>query len=193
MHHSLTGPRTLWRHVGNVPRRPGVLATCRHSPAQSLNALFFGRFGCLVVLLAGCGKNPLGPVVPVSGKVTLNGKPLPAALVTFVPDPSKGNKVQASVFALVGTDGEYHLLTTTREEAGPRTGAPTGWYRVKVAPAMPANLPVPGGPPGKSVASTVKLSSIPARYQDANTTPISVEVRESAQAESYDLKLVTKK
>jgi hypothetical protein len=45
----------------------------------SLHAALLGCFAC--ILVAGCERN----VVPVSGRVTLNKKPLPGAVITFQP------------------------------------------------------------------------------------------------------------
>ncbi len=45
------------------------------------------------ILLAGCSKKDgPGKLVPVSGKITLNGKPLKEGTVTFVADRRQDNK-----------------------------------------------------------------------------------------------------
>src|SRR4051812_23399877 len=44
-----------------------------------------------VLLLSGCG-DTADTVVHVSGTVTVDGKPLPAGLIVFEPDPAKGKR-----------------------------------------------------------------------------------------------------
>ncbi|HOM17497.1 MAG TPA: hypothetical protein PLQ00_09220, partial [Thermoguttaceae bacterium] len=52
-----------------------------------------------VGFLAGCGGSgaKLPPLASVSGKVTLDGNPLPRGTVTFIPDESKGTKGPTAV------------------------------------------------------------------------------------------------
>jgi hypothetical protein len=161
------------------------------SPSPSVRRLL--SLLALALVLAGCGEDKLGPLVPVSGKVTLDGKPLTLALVTFIPDSSKGNKVEANVFAVVDANGEYKLVTTTRDRASPRQGASAGWYRVKITPAMPTQPTSLATSTGKLAAPAFKLSPVPAKYQDPSTSSLVVEVSESAPPGAYDFKLVSKK
>ena len=83
---------------------------------------------CLIlgalVLLAGCGSGP--KTVPVSGRVTLDNKPLANATLQFV--PVSGEK--ASELSAVGTtneNGEYSLVLNT--DSGTK-GAVVGKYKV---------------------------------------------------------------
>ena len=82
--------------------------------------------GCLAV--AGCGGVRR---IPVSGSVTLDGKPLDGGVLLFHPDESKGNTFRASCTGPV-KNGRYKLITTavTRQDTG--AGAPLGWYKVHV-------------------------------------------------------------
>jgi hypothetical protein len=62
-----------------------------------------------VVLLGGCGK-PYR-VAPVSGQVTLDGRPLPRASITFVPMASKENMNPGPTAAgMTDDDGCYTLI-----------------------------------------------------------------------------------
>jgi len=152
-----------------------------------------------LLAVAGCGGDNLGKVVPVSGKVTLDGTPLKSAVVTFVPDAAKGNKTKAGVFAMVDENGHYSLQSTP-EKGSPRDGAPLGWYKVKVMPGMSMNMGT-GGETAKVLDPTkVKskkdasgtpydLGQIPTKYRDEKTTTLSIEVVESPAAGAYDLKL----
>ena len=49
--------------------------------------------GCLLILAAGCGPSPDGPVrYQVSGTVTYDGQPVPNGFISFAPDSTAGNK-----------------------------------------------------------------------------------------------------
>ncbi|MFI4876263.1 MAG: hypothetical protein ACIALR_13020 [Blastopirellula sp. JB062] len=49
--------------------------------------------GIFCLLIGGCGSQPEGePRFRVSGKITFQGNPIPAGLVTFSPDASLGNR-----------------------------------------------------------------------------------------------------
>jgi hypothetical protein len=75
------------------------------------------------IVLTGCSSSPRPPTYPVTGTVTLQGKPLAGAAITFVPT---GDGEAAS--AITDSDGKYALTTW---EAG--DGARPGEYRVKVS------------------------------------------------------------
>src|SRR5437762_14187546 len=76
--------------------------------------------------LAGCGANP-PLLVPVTGKLTLNGRPLRRATVVFTPDRAKGGRGPQS-FDVTTDDGAFRLRTTEG------LGAVAGWHQVTVAP-----------------------------------------------------------
>jgi hypothetical protein len=73
----------------------------------------------------GCGGGP----VPVRGTVTLDGKPMAGATVTFLPEDAAGRQATATT----AEDGSFHLTTLA-----PRDGAMPGAYKVVVqhAPAQ---------------------------------------------------------
>src|SRR5262245_37542958 len=83
--------------------------------------------GALVLLLVlGCG----GPkLAPVSGRVTLNGKPLANAHVSFQPIAAPGEMNPGSgSYAITDADGRY----TLRVVEGDRPGAHIGKHRVEI-------------------------------------------------------------
>lgn len=51
-------------------------------------------FSCLisVIILAGCGSKESDSTVQMTGMVTFGGKPLPAGMIVFEPNPAKGNR-----------------------------------------------------------------------------------------------------
>ncbi len=71
-----------------------------------------------VVVIAGCSKGP--DLVPVSGKITLDGKPLPFGLVIF--QPSNGQLSQGEI-----NNGEFAMSTRS-----PGDGATVGLQLVSI-------------------------------------------------------------
>jgi hypothetical protein len=114
-----------------------LISCCQH-PMHNLHApgiiLARRRLGLGWVListllssLAGCGGNQPPPVVPVSGRITLDGKPLSNAEVNFA--PLADSRFPCSV-ARTDEQGRYSLhlsQDTTRE------GAVTGDHRVVIS------------------------------------------------------------
>jgi len=64
---------------------------------------------CWLVVLTGCGPKP-PRMAQVSGRVTLDGKPLPKASVTFVPMASKENQNPGKTAqGITDEEGRYQL------------------------------------------------------------------------------------
>ncbi len=88
----------------------------------------------LLIALAGCGSEEDSiTLYPVKGTVTLNGKPMAGATITFVPDAS--NVASTPGVDSTGPEGTYSIRFKSR------TGLSPGKYKVMVEPA----LTVPGG------------------------------------------------
>jgi hypothetical protein len=113
--------------------------------------------GFVVVLALGCGGGSKG-VVPVSGKVTLDGKPLPNATVMFSPIADPGS-IDAGPGSSAKTNekGEYTLQASTGKK-----GAQVGKHRVTISSLSPqiteGDERPRGGPP--------LVDKIPAKYRD---------------------------
>ena len=134
------------------------------------------------LLAAGCGDAPgVGKLFPVAGRITVNGEPLvaPTAMILFKPDAGRGNQ---SPFEPAGTpDAEGRYTLSTRG----KPGAPPGWYKVIVtATTLEADAPQ-----GKRAGRPHPKSLAPAKYGQAHTTDLAVEVVESPAPGAYDLKL----
>lgn len=90
----------------------------------------------LLCIFSGCGhRSNLPPLVPVSGKVTLDGKPIDANLrmqIQFIPDSSAGTHGPTGGGG-VAADGSYEIVT-----AG-QTGAIVGTHTVRIIakPSLP--------------------------------------------------------
>lgn len=97
-----------------------------------MNRIYFHVLVLLSLVLTGCGGAGFD-LAPVSGKVTLNGEPLPDAMVTFMPiggsgsvagPPSWGKTDAQGMYTLQTRDGEAgavvgrHLITITTESEG---------------------------------------------------------------------------
>ena len=117
--------------------------------------------------LAGCGHNPdLPPLAPVSGKVTLDGKPIDPRIrlhVQFIPDSASGTRGPAGSGG-VAEDGSYSIITAGED------GAIVGTHTVRVV-ARPS-------------------TSVLKRYENPKTSGLSVEVV-ADQENTIDLPLTS--
>lgn len=77
---------------------------------------------CLQALLfvLGCGSS--GKLAPVSGVVTLNGKPLANALVSFQPIASQGTSPGVGSYGTTDSAGKYSLRTADTDAPGAVVG-----------------------------------------------------------------------
>jgi hypothetical protein len=111
-------------------------------------------------VIAGCGT----PFAEVSGKATVEGKPLTKAGVFFSPD--KDNRVTEVPRGWLDADGKFHIQTADKK------GCPPGWYKVYLTIERKR---------GEIVQSPVN-----AKYLDPAKTDISVEVVANPQPGAYD-------
>ena len=121
----------------------------------------------LLFCLSGCGSS--SSLLPVEGKVTVDGQALTRGSIAFHPDAKKQNTLKK---ALAGDikDGTYTIYTDGKP------GAPPGWYNVTVAAATEADT---------SKVDTIK-SLVHPTYTDPSKTPLSVEVSSSPKAGAYE-------
>jgi hypothetical protein len=76
----------------------------------------FPSAAIIVLALCGCGKSGVAPAIrelPITGKVTLDGMPLPGADVLFL----TASDPPAVLAAKTKDDGSYQLQTAARQEA----------------------------------------------------------------------------
>jgi hypothetical protein len=125
---------------------------------------------CLALLVlsagSGCGDKTSVKVVPVHGKVTVDGQPVTEGNVSLL--PASGTESKAGMSAGQIKNGEYVIYT------GGKEGAPEGQYKVTVTPPM---MPSAGGGPPKTPFNS--------NYSNASKTPLTLKV----PADNYDLKL----
>jgi hypothetical protein len=123
---------------------------------------------------AGCGDSKSYSVAPVSGIVTLDGKPLPQAEITFLPVGGADNPTPGPGSAgKADADGRYELETINQE-----SGAVVGMHKVQIR--TPRQQP-PGNNDSGSAAPPHK-EIIPARYNDETT--LTFEVPEDGTTEA---------
>jgi len=143
-------------------------ATSRQ-PGRCLGALLIGG---AIFALGGCAAGGGEGLAPVSGKVTVDGKPLTTGSVSFRPDASKGNTSQHHPNGTIDAEGNYELFVPPA-----RKGAPPGWYTVVVTA-----LDDPW--PGKPLKSFIDM-----KYSEEKTSPLKIEVVAKPEPGRYDVKL----
>jgi len=131
-----------------------------------------------LVGVAGCGGVKR---IPTSGKVTLDGKPMPSGVLQFIPDTSKGNNLRLGCSGPI-SNGRWNLVTSGMARADTGTGAPVGWFKVVYTDPNEGSKQ-----PGLSPAPTVA-----ARYQREDTTPLSIQLTDPPPAEGYTIELTSK-
>jgi hypothetical protein len=129
------------------------------------------------LLGGGCGRgDDLDKLVPVRGKVLLDGRPLTAGSVSFRPDASRGNTSQHQPYGILDGQGNYELKTANRR------GAPPGWYKAVVISQEIA-------PEGKRAGPLGAKSRINPKYARPQTTDLTVEVVANPGPNAYDLRV----
>lgn len=119
----------------------GLITHGIRSPLRPQPGRLFAIFALAILCLTGCGKSDRPPLGRVGGTVTLDGAPLPGALVVFTPDgPGR------SAVATTDTVGQYELaylrdieganvgshtvrITTATEERGSKEILPLRYHR----------------------------------------------------------------
>lgn len=125
------------------------------------------------IVLCGCGGPPVLPTGTVSGQVTHHdGKPLTNAEISFLA-PQLGSSASAPVDA----NGRYTIDKPLK----------VGAYQVVVAP--PETPYTPGDAPATKPRAEIENPDIPARFRNAATSGLTVEVKEGQNANvNFDLK-----
>ena len=132
----------------------------------------------LLTPLVTVGCNPSPKLAPVSGKVTLNGKPVGNVRVEFHPDPDAKGTGPSST-ATTDSSGQFTLASTG---SGGEPGAVIGSHRVILS-----DLDVYGSvfvgrgnyrhEDEKGVPKEVpKIPRIPSVYSDLSKTPFKIDV-----------------
>jgi len=153
---------------------PRARTSRQYLPGQSLGTRSrWGLPALLCMSLVGCGKG----VVPVAGVVTLDGQPVPAATVLFMPEEGNGRAASA----LTDDEGNFRLTTYVEGD-----GALPGQYHVVVSKTEAVPEPPALLQPGeeKKVIGHYrafkkegrKKSVLPADYGNESTSPLKCRV-----------------
>ena len=130
--------------------------------------------GLLLAVPTGCNRGPDLKLVPVSGRVTYDGRPVTTGSISFRPDTAKGNSSPYEPAGDIDANGNYKLYTAGKE------GAPPGWYKVAVVSTAE---PDPENP------SAVPKSFIPRKYGEPTNSGLEKEVVEQPPTSAYDIDL----
>jgi hypothetical protein len=135
-----------------------------------------------LLLLPGCfGGSNVPELAKVSGTITMDGKPLPDATVTFFPQSLQGDQAARPATGATDESGHYELHYSTTE-----SGARPGQYKVAVSTYRPEGEDrdgneVPGSPetvPGvyntqTTLSADVKVDGSPLDFKlQSNAGPV---------------------
>lgn len=141
---------------------------------------------CLLIFSLGCGggvnkteRELLGQLIPVSGNVTLQGKPLSAASITLHPIAREG--MTQSAYAVSDDKGAFELSTLmpglTVEQC---KGVLPGDYRIVVSKVVqPDGSPLPADVSEADAPATKQ--AVPAIYTNPETSPLMFQVSPGAE------------
>ena len=135
-----------------------------------------------LVAVAGCGvRDPnLPELVTVTGTVSLDGKPLPRAIVTYLPTVAEQG---GGAIGFTDAEGKYTLQTVHGGE-----GCPRGPYKVTIAKmVMPDGSEIPEG----SNIDEMEVGTrqiLPEEYSSNDHTELSANVPQDGGAIDFALK-----
>ncbi len=122
----------------------------------------------LLAIIAGCGRGGLD-TVPVSGRVTYQGAPLPAGTITFSPNNKDSGH---AAWGDLDAEGRYTLTTIKTND-----GALPGEYRVAVISFIP----------GSATAVSRGRRAIPEKFSIHAKSGLSATVDDRATTLDFDL------
>lgn len=139
---------------------------------------------CALFVLHGCGGTDFGPMGSVSGKLTMDGKPLDAGTQLLFMQMEKGY----AGFAHTDAEGNYSLKWMREDKTW--NEMPAGSYKILVQPPevknveeLSADQMLAGGDKDLAPAKPV----FPKKYQDHNTSGLTFEIKEGENKHDIDL------
>jgi hypothetical protein len=137
---------------------------------------FHVRFAVFLVAVVGSlwGCAPQEALVPVTGKVMVDGKAMTTGNLSFRPDKAGGNASLSEPHAEIGADGTYTVITDKRK------GAPVGKFFVLIT--------ADEGIDPKNPSATPK-SLLDRKYADPSNPILKVEVTATPKDGQYDFDL----
>jgi len=137
----------------------------------------------LATVFSGCGGDdtkPMADLVPVSGTVSFDGKPLEQGRIMFAPDDVTIGQPASGVI----TNGEFTVITTVSAP-----GVVAGKYKVRIEAFEgdgATEMPAPSGTP-ESMLLNQRTSLIPMKYGDVKSSGLEVEVESGMDPLKFDL------
>lgn len=135
----------------------------------------------LFILLVGCSGKPY-KVAKVSGRVTLDGKPLPKASITFVPMASEGNIAPGPTARDVTDDEGRYTLTIDKDTPGAVVHKCRIYITTVIGPVVPNDED--GGPP--TLRKKMPRDKVPEKYNLKTELTFDVP-REGTDTADFDL------
>lgn len=120
---------------------------------MKIQILIFTGLVSLLTLTTGCNGFEKFPLAPVEGEVRCEGKPVPFAMVYFVP-VQEGDSVLTGKSGQGVTDREGKFRISTYE---PGDGAVTGSHTVRVAPSSSTDPDCPADLSHTKIVQTVQV------------------------------------
>jgi hypothetical protein len=151
-----------------------------------LRGAVVGSLAVLLLAIVGCKES--GPTVyPVTGKVTMDNKPLTDVRVEFYPVDNDSTKHASGN---VDEQGVY----TLRSGAEGKEGAQPGKYKVYLSPVAAEVTEggtygnQQGGPGGQSSGPPMPKLTFPQQWSQPASTPLEVEVKEQSNTIDIEVK-----
>lgn len=128
--------------------------------------------------VTGCGDSANFDVAPVSGQVTMDGKPLPKAIVTFM--PTEGGADRPASVGATDSQGRFTLRTSTGH-----MGAIPGMHKVMIVAASEV-------PEGQSLPDDYSQwreveNPIPTKYSGTDTDLSYTVPPEGSNAANFEI------
>ena len=117
----------------------------------------------IAVAVIGCGKPP-HQLVPISGKVTYNGRPLKFGCVKFQPETGQWSK------GIIQPDGTFQMVTPDEGD-----GAAVGVNKVRISCFENQDPTKKNG--SEEMGIVLGRSLIPRKYASQDTSGLKVEVK----------------
>ncbi|MDO5552493.1 MAG: carboxypeptidase-like regulatory domain-containing protein [Planctomycetia bacterium] len=141
---------------------------------------FFRTLLCLLTILlvtAAIGCKKARVYVPVTGTLTLDGKPIAGATVSFLPVAPDGTAAAGRTDA----SGTFSL------SSGPDAGCVVGDYQVSCTKVETKNVPDPKAAGIINMKTVATKNELPPKYADASVSGLTVTVKKGMEPVKLEL------